>query len=147
MVASVLTVVAAKESKAWPSVAGSITFSAVVAQPSKGGMAYVPEVKYRYVVGNTTYEGNHIWLSGDNQGEDRVRMLVAEFPSNSTVPVFYKPSLPSRAVLKTGTNWLMFSDIGLSLTVFVIGVVACPGWKLLRSPASVLAQAPIGSGR
>ncbi len=127
------TIVIAMQSKAWPSVTGTVITSKVIKQVGggRGGsrVSYSPEIKYAYQVGDKACSGTHIWVLDHGGSEARAKNLVAEFPSGASAAVFYEPSSPTRSVLKPGTDGNMFSSFGMSLLLFVAAMAVCPIWK------------------
>jgi Protein of unknown function (DUF3592) len=95
----------AKKSRDWPTTSGQIISSSLQVRYFKGMKGYYAEIRYRYRVGDTNYEGNQISFN-------RVHAAVAEawqpvvdaYLVGRDVNVYYDPKNPSIAVLEPGLH-------------------------------------------
>lgn len=84
-------------SLAWRETRGTILSSSVVSR-AKGGVCTC--IRYRYRVGDTSLENNRIRFGMDDQDREAAEKTVARFAKGRTVPVFFDPTMPDRAVLE-----------------------------------------------
>jgi hypothetical protein len=118
----------------WPSVRGTITTSEVRTGSSSDedgntSYSYYPQVKYTYAVAGKAYAGKQISFGGTQgyNSPNPVQPILARYPLNTTVPVYYNPEKPSEAVLERiaggGSKIAMIFGIILIAISFVIGCV------------------------
>ena len=118
----------ARKSKAWPEIAGMITWSGVQVHPdSEGSDTYSVAVKYTYSVGGRQYEGDRIKFGVTSSTSRRNHVMAQaqrDFPPGDLVPVYYNPKKPSDAVLKrnAGSGTLIFGMVGVVLGI--LGIVS-----------------------
>jgi len=109
----------------WPTASGQVLVSEVARRFRIGASSYVANVRYRYRVGNTDYEGGRVRFRNIFGWQDAERE-VYRFPAGSRVTVHYNPSRPEEAVLR-----LTFS-IAPWLGLAVGGIVTLLGlWSWL----------------
>lgn len=92
-----------------------------------GNLSYTPQFEYEYTVEGTAYRGT-LLQSGHIGSSNRARaeQLIAPYPADTAVPVFYDPRRPATAILVRGTSWgnwaiavagLIFLACALALTL------------------------------
>lgn len=89
----------------FPSTAGQVTQSEVIATPrSKGRKSYREAIRYAYVVGGREFTSDYTALGGIRFGNGRrqAEALVAQYPAGKELAVFYDPAAPGEAVLRPG---------------------------------------------
>ena len=90
-------------SRRWPCVGGRILGVDVHEERDYEGTFYRPYVRYEYVVAGKQYESERIGvynLAWSPQG--KARRKLRSFGNLESVPVFYDPQRPEKAVLKQG---------------------------------------------
>jgi hypothetical protein len=113
----------------WPSTMGTVLMSTIEQRSSsEGGYTDYPVVKYSYQVGGQAYQSYKL-APGPEMGGSGARKVVARYPADAQVMVFYNPQNPSDAVLerKAPAQWLMW----LLLVIFdcvLCGVVPLIWW-------------------
>ena len=107
-------------SKSWPGVPGVVEESSVeINPPSPSGprqaqdakTTYGARIRYRFTVDGRNYQGDRIGL-GDYSAsyKGRVDEVVARYPKEGTVTVYYKPGNPAECLLEPGVqfqSWLL----------------------------------------
>lgn len=126
-------------SYSWPTVMGRIE-SVEVSRSTRPSWSearsepvqYYTHVKYCYQVGTEIYHGTRIhaifgshFLSGANK-------LKRQFSEGATVPVYYNPADPTRAVLMPGLNMNT-----LGLVAVILAFVGAATFKFMRRSGSV----------
>ena len=127
----------AYQSTSWPKTSGRVTHSEV--QHGRRGGLYAA-ISYSYVVQGNVYQSNRMQFFRSAQDESGVRELAAQYPVGRTLPVFFKPSQPSEAVLIPG----LASTKPLLMLAFGTLAVALATALLLRPMIRV--RRPGGSG-
>ncbi len=91
----------AKTMAAWPTVIGRITQVGIEPAAANGELRWRPMVRYMYDVNGQTIMNNTLsqQSSRDSYSEEEAKRLVATFPPNTAVVVFYNPEHPTEAVL------------------------------------------------
>ncbi|WP_372367555.1 DUF3592 domain-containing protein [Candidatus Uabimicrobium sp. HlEnr_7] len=108
-------------SHSWPATKGLIVSSEVIKTSSKRRTSYEPEIKYTYKVHDKEYTGD-IYIFGYNSARlDEAEKVVAKYPENKEVRVYYKKTQPSIAVLKTGVPKTIFALFAIMLIIISIG--------------------------
>jgi hypothetical protein len=110
-------VLEARQSRSWPSAQGRITKSDLVVKEKRVGklgkssrkrkMRYA-SIEYRYQVDGIKYKSNRVTFGMSESADE----LVAEYPYNSSVSVYYDPTDPSSAVLLPEESSYTFIFIG-----------------------------------
>jgi len=121
-------------SQAWPSVPGTITRSEVQRNSSSdedGGTSYfyTPAVEYTYSAGGQDYTGKRISFGGTagHSSPAKSQAVLANYPLNSTVLVFYDPAKPGDAVLERAAGGGTKAAMIIGIILIVISVmIACP---------------------
>lgn len=99
----------AEASAAWPATQGKIVRSWVRTESSWDTdtgttYSYFPEVRYEYEVMGQKYEGKNISFGGSVGSSSRAyaEKVIAQYPADKEVTVYYNPEKPSEAVLERG---------------------------------------------
>ena len=101
----------ARDSQAWPTVAGVIQASRVERRRTRSLMQHCLEVHYAYEVGGRTYENSVLafaprWFADEAQ----VQRLARKYPAMGAVQVHVDPSAPDNAVLETSEDFARQAD-------------------------------------
>jgi hypothetical protein len=96
-----------KRATHWPTVPGIVSGSRLLRRWGLGdgvwiaGLWYVPEVSYRYDVGERSFAAKRVYLSETGFPKLRAaREVIARYPKGAGVLVHYDPSNPKRACLE-----------------------------------------------
>lgn len=92
----------AKRTLTWPQVPGKILESKVVS--SSDGESTFAEILYSYEVNGTPLQSSSVGASGMMTASD----IVAKYPVDRAVQVFYDPASPSSTVLERNASALTF---------------------------------------
>jgi Protein of unknown function (DUF3592) len=124
-------VLASFQSSTWPVATGQVLSSEVLAK-NTGRRWHKPEVRYRYSVDGIAYMNTRVWfLSHGTTLEGTAEEVVAAYPANSAVAVFYNPANPSESALRPGLA--VEPVLGCALTL----LVALGGFVMLRDGGAV----------
>ncbi|MCP9931108.1 DUF3592 domain-containing protein [Cyanobium sp. AMD-g] len=99
-----------EESRSWPTVTGTITYSGTLLLLSGGGgsafhASYRPWVVCEYCVDHTKYKCRRISFGFRfNTVRSKAEKVAAEFVVGQNSPVHYKPGKPAMATLKAGVS-------------------------------------------
>jgi hypothetical protein len=93
---------------------------------SKGSTTYRVDPKFTYVVNGTIYTGDRVREADGRSGTDNIGSyhqdwhdrLSGAMASGSTVPAWYSPSEPHRAVLSRNIRWAHVLFAGLFMVMF-----------------------------
>lgn len=117
--------------KEWQSTTGIITASALERR-SRGtnrGYANYAAIRYSYQAGGQAYQGTKFDL-GPALRDKEAKKLIARYPVNTQVTVFYNPQNPSEAVLekRNPTQWVWWFIAIVFACVFynIIGMLIQP---------------------
>jgi hypothetical protein len=97
-----------QQSRRWPSVSGTVTYSGTLSLLSGGGgsaphRSYRPWVVCKYTVGSKTYKCRRIDFGFRfNTGRREAEKAASEFIKGQNLPVHYHPDRPGLATLKAG---------------------------------------------
>jgi Protein of unknown function (DUF3592) len=122
------------ESRAWPSAPGEI-IEAQLARSSGRGPSVGASVRYRFIVGEKTFEGQT--MAFDEPRGAAAENAVRQYRPGTKVRVFYRPRAPSTSVLERpsssgssgSTGWqrtgaLAFTALGAGLLAVALARVA-----------------------
>ena len=87
-----------QESRTWPSTQGVISESWWM-QGTKSSCAVI---RYKYRVGERSYEGNSILPYSNEYSQAEQRLKVDQYPVGANVKVFYDPNHPQNSCLEVG---------------------------------------------
>ena len=130
----------ANATRKWPAVDGQLEERHLKTTHDRALM-YEVQMRYRYSVNGTTYEGTNIAIGyGASSTYKAHKMLHDKLMSGTTVQVRYNPHKPSEALLSCGANASVFMPIvfGVTFLSVLTGIVAlsaisgCTDEALLR---------------
>ena len=106
--------------KRWCSTTGLIIDSKAKKKPNN---ALYPVIRYAYEVDGKIYHSDRIYPNGIvARSDEHTEQLVRDFPVEEEVPVFYKPSDPSRsALLRSLPTRLLIPKIVVATVFLIIG--------------------------
>ena len=122
----------AEESQNWASTLGTITKTRMHQEVSyeTGNTLYYPEIAYEYEYLGMIYTGNRINFGGSsgNSNYRKSEEVLAQYPLNKTVTVYYDSHNPEEAVLerKMGTGGKVLLIVGILFTIIAL-CAACVG--------------------
>lgn len=122
----------AEESQNWASTLGTITKTYMRQEVSyeTSNTIYYPTIEYEYEYRGTTYTGSRINFGGSsgNSNYRKSEEILAQYPINKTITVYYDPNNPEEAVLeqKMGTGGKVMLIVGI-LFAFIALCAACVG--------------------
>jgi hypothetical protein len=105
----------ARESAAWPGVAGSVTAS----ERTKRAWRTQPRVTFRYQVDGKDYRGSNIVIGGGVNPKE-TDTILSRYPMGSAVTVHYLPKDPGVSVLEPGPNPYVYAIFRTYIIWFVI---------------------------
>jgi Protein of unknown function (DUF3592) len=98
-------VVGSVQSRNWPSTVG-VVLSSQVASRTSGRRWHKPEVHYHYTVQGNAYTGTQVWSVPHGATlEATAQEVVAAYPTNAEVAVFYNSVTPAVSALRPGLAW------------------------------------------
>ncbi len=108
------------KSAAWPYVSGQVITSDVSESSDDDGTTYSANIQYTYTVNDREYTGSRVSHGdiGTSDSRDAAK-IVARYPAQKTVSIYYDPADPSQAVLETGFTTGLLLPLGLG-TVFTL---------------------------
>ena len=95
-------------------------------QSSKGWSStkYAQRVSYQYSVVGSSYTGERIGFGSATYAKGKAEKIVAAYPKDGQVTVFYDPNEPSKAVLETKAlgvgNYLTLGVIFLAFSMMTL---------------------------
>lgn len=111
-------------SQSWPCVTGKIMTS----QVDDHNLEDIrPHIVYLYTVQGKTLQGTRIAYSGYSINRASIEKIVARYPVNTAVKVYYNPQNPSQSVLdnQVSQDWHFWVGCGLAflgLAVYLSGL-------------------------
>lgn len=121
-------------SQNWPAVPGIVIVSEVRESHSTDedghtSTSYYPHVEYSYTANGISYTGKQISFGGvlGRSNPSAAQDVVARYPLNAPVTVYYNPEKPSEAVLERALSGggKAAKIIGIILIVLSV-IIACP---------------------
>lgn len=119
--ASTLSLMDARASTGWPSVAGRV-LDAEMAAVRGSRTTYEPRVTYAYAVGGAAYRDSALSFSTYSSSMAYAGDAVDEFPAGAEVRVFYDPLQPGHSVLRPGPNWFTYTLPAIAAVFILFGV-------------------------
>jgi uncharacterized protein DUF3592 len=115
----------ASESLGWPSASGDIV-DAKLDRSGGRGPSVAATVRYRFVVGTKTFDGQTI--SFDRPRNAAADDAVRRYPPGTKVRVFFRPGDPSLSVLErdSWTGWrrvVALTVVGIGTAMFAVAMV------------------------
>ena len=108
------------KSVSWPSVTGQVITSYVSESSDDDGTMYSANIHYTYIVNNREYSGSRVSHGDLSTSDSRdAAKIVARYPAEEQVSVYYDPSDPAQAVLATGFTSGLLLPLGLG-TIFTL---------------------------
>ncbi len=122
------------ESNNWPTVSGKVILSRVVESKGAGESAltsYYADIAFTYAVNGKEITSGMVSMS-DLISTDKSyhEKLVAKYPQDARVTVFYNPNNPRDGVLEPGFTGDLFIPLIVGGVVFLLGVGMLVGWIL-----------------
>jgi uncharacterized protein DUF3592 len=109
----------------YPSVEARITHSEVHVQAGQKGKTYHAELRYVYTVEGVDYTGETYRYGAMASSDGNAARIVEAHPVGMVVPVYYNPSVPGDAVLKTGIEGM---DLFLAMFLTPFNLIMLAGW-------------------
>ena len=100
---------------------------------TSSGTRFVPDIRYRYSLGGTTYVSENVYPATPEQWssqEELQAFLDAEFPARGPVAVSYDPAAPSRTAI------MLRGAYGTAITLAICGFVALLGYWAMQFAAA-----------
>lgn len=109
------------QARSWDPIPCEILESRVATHAGEDNDTYSVEIRYRYQVRGTTYEGDrYTFLGGSSSGYEGKRQVVERFPAGSEATCWVNPEEPAEAVFRRGFTW-MYLIVLFPLVFVVIG--------------------------
>jgi hypothetical protein len=123
-----------KESMAWPSAKGKITYSHAAPHRGDSGQQFLPSVKYTYNVNGKAYTGRRITSSDVYQRNlGSAKDILKKYPIGGEVAVYYDPADPGTSLLEIGIRRNVYVLLGgAALCFFLAGAIAVSAKKKNR---------------
>lgn len=99
------------QARSWPAVEGQVVASAVEGNAK-------PAVKYVYEVSGETFEGRLVHAGQFSGLSGYAKDIVARYPKDSRIPIFYDAGDPSRALLEHRVPWVSLLLLVISGCLF-----------------------------
>lgn len=98
-------------SELWPSTIGRVLESRVDDSDRDSLSA---KLRYEYTVNGQKHVGWRVAFAGYSPTRGAIQGMLAEYPPQAEVAVYYDPADPSRSTLKTGVHgdWLLPAGLG-----------------------------------
>jgi hypothetical protein len=113
-----------KESLQWPTVPGDVILSKLTEETdSDGDTLYGADIRYRYRVGEKSYESNQVQWAGSfkTSGGGSARKQIAKYPAGARVKVYYDQGKPNVAVLEPANRGGAWMTMVMAIAFTVIG--------------------------
>lgn len=118
-------------SRTWLTAPGRVLTSDLQSTINSRRTVYLPKVEYEYTVaGGHTYRSSRVNLGSRWSDLAAAQAVVARYPAQAAVQVFYNPSQPAEAVLERDEKSSMIA-IWWGITVIGIGLILVVNWLLL----------------
>ena len=110
---------------AWPSVPGRVTAASLHTstnydQDNSPSTSYQPVVEYDYTVMGAAYHASRVAFGANSFGKGQAEAILAKYPLDAPVTVYYNPEKPGEAVLEQSAK-------GTTLFLIVGGIFALIG--------------------
>jgi hypothetical protein len=118
----------ARASASWPTAQGVILSSEVtLSTDADGSDSYSPEVTYRYLALDSSYQNRTIKFGENSYGNRRkAQDIAARYPVGKSVTVYFDPESPARSVLEPGVSGGSYLVLGIGLFFMVLALVLTP---------------------
>jgi len=115
----------------WPTAAGTVLDSRIDTRFRTGGgdsanrELYLGLVRYRYSVNGHNYESVNRRFPNPGYGmsESEASAVIARYPVDSVVRVYYNPDNPAEACLETGEHWTAWAGKAIALVIAAAGAM------------------------
>lgn len=87
--------------------------------------SYDPIIKYSYTVNGKTYTNDVVNYDYVNRGKEWAENVIADYPKNQQIPVFYKPDKPEFSVLERGATASTSIPIYLGYASIIFSIIYC----------------------
>ncbi len=117
------------QTETWPSTEGVVLEATVEAESVQTGeinsTSFYPHVVYHYTVAERQQTGDRITWNNDLsfQSTLQAKEVLADYPVNQAVTVYYNPQNPGQAVLRRGGGESMEILRGLGIIVLAAGAL------------------------
>ncbi len=123
----------ARVSESWPATSGKVTYSQVRIDHDEDGTTYHAEVGFSYVVNDQRYSADTVSFGQyGSSSRNHADEIVARYPEEQTVTVYYNPAEPETAVLEPGVTWSSYMVLGIGLVFACVSIVIAPAMLLGR---------------
>lgn len=135
----------ARNSVAWPIIAGHVINSRVTAYSSMlsnhSRTSYRAEVLYTYQLSGVTYSSNHIGFEDPGSTDpSQAEAIASKYTEGAFVNVHYNPQSPELSVLETGVHGWNYCIPLVGFFFFFIGCIML--WGIPKLVRQMPAQAP-----
>lgn len=123
-------------SKSWPTVQGTIVASNVSSRWNPGGAkgfyTYYPIIRYKYKVNGSIYTNDRISYHRKSSDRQWANKIVAKYPKDSSVQVFYQLDDPQNSVLEPGAKFSLqtISSLIIFIISFAIFIYGYKRWRI-----------------
>jgi hypothetical protein len=115
----------------WPTAAGTVLDSRIDTRFRTGGgdsanrETFLGLVRYRYSVNGHDYESTNRRFPNPGYGmnQSEAAEVVARYPADSVVRVYYNPASPAESCLETGEHWTSWAGKAIALVIAAAGAV------------------------
>jgi Protein of unknown function (DUF3592) len=123
------------DSEAWPSADGEILESRIATDDGGQGRLFYPAIRYRYRIGDHSYEGDRVSFGGPFEASWRAPAahVVERYREGKAIRVRFSPTDPRVSVLEPGARWYMYVVILVGAVFLAIGLrrlMNVFGWSL-----------------
>ena len=105
----------------WPTTTCTITDSSIRDGYGKYRNSFRAHVSYKYQIDGEPYSNDVIYAGYPPTSRRNAVTLSREFPIGETATIWYNPSDPNDAVLKTGVGWSIHVLMAVSLLFTTVG--------------------------
>jgi hypothetical protein len=95
----------------------------------RGGVSYLPRVRYRYVVEGTTYHSDRTTLLDLSSSRSWAERIASRYHPGEPVTAYYDPARPEEAYLLAATGGLPYWLIGICLVWEGGGIWLIRRWR------------------
>lgn len=114
----------ANETKNWPTVEGTITYSDINSTTKDGKTMYSPSVRYKYTVDSKEFYGTKVQsVHSSTSSKNSVKKTLDKYAVGNTADVYYDPETPGSSVLEPGTGFVLGLILKLPLLFCILSVL------------------------
>lgn len=109
----------------WPGTDGTITVSRVDDSDNEN---LRPDIVYTYTVSGKERRGTRIAYSGYSVSRSNIEAMVAKYPAQSPVKVYYNPQAPEQSVLENqpSQDWAFWACFGIGFLALAVYLSRLP---------------------